>query len=1071
MTVQSKSSLFNFNNILASLFLIASISACGGGSSDAGPDGGGGGGTLIEFTLTVTVVGEGTVTSSPSGINCGTDCSQDFSQNSTVVLTAEAAAGFEFTGWSGACSGTGTCSVTMGNDQAVTANFEQTTTEVSLSVTKTGQGSVSSTPSGIDCGSDCSQDYALNTQVTLTATPDSGWQFDGWGGACSGNNNCVLTMTETRSVTATFSEIDVGVDEFSLSVTSSGNGTISSSPAGINCGSDCSEVYTAGTVVTLTATPDAGYELQSWSGACSGSGSCQVTMSDNRTVSATFVAVASNYTLTVTSPTNGSVTSSPSGINCGSDCSESYSENTVVTLTATPDSGYEFDSWGGACSGTGSCQVTMDDNKTVSATFTEVASEHTLTVSVTGNGSVTSSPSGINCGNDCEETYAADTQVTLTAAPETGYRLQSWGGDCSGNTSCVVTMDSAQSVTATFVESTTGGNLAIADMGNHEVDHGDTFVFQPQITGTATICRKDLGHDDVRVDSETGQITWDTSGLAFGRGFYIRIKCSNHEESAYASMVVHVDKSGTSRLRVAGEGGVSPYVGVAGRAMTSGDTIVFPDGNYPVSVTRDESFENAYKTNAPTDGTADQFSTIISQTPGGVVINGEPHNGIGKQKNAFQLTTTNYVAIVGFVVKNVQRESLTASNGNRLLIDFVGAQGAGTWGLPCSNFSEADAGGCSNAGMRVNSGSPLFQNSYDWGHNRYGIMTRSTHGSITRRSFVRLDEHRGDQPYGGFSNYCDTLHLSQDNTVFDSLAIAAPHYKNYAGLEAYPATGCENTSAELKTEGLLAVNNKLSLSLMDQKAGPTHVWDHIVSYDSEGTCTPQTNRCGLWLLQADKDVDVTNSFFGKARGFEGSTSISQAFGSNINRISVEIDDVPGEANTNNTPDYLPESLLYFRGRSDTFHGDTGFDQVTTARRYPIPGEDIIAANMRSYYNPDALRVGGGTVVIDGNRGAAASGESMSEFFWGYINDRVPPLVVRVKDKGAIHRVAWEHLSGSRRDDVTGWKVVCVATGSTVLATLDVDELVYDDNSGCASYGVRATYASGDSGIAYTETPQ
>ena len=173
---------------------------------------------------------------------------------------------------------------------------------------------------------------------------------------------------------------------------------------------------------------------------------------------------------------------------------------------------------GGACSGSGSCQVTMDDNKTVSATFTEVASEHTLTVSVTGNGSVTSSPSGINCGNDCEETYAADTQVTLSAAPETGYRLQSWGGDCSGNTSCVVTMDSAQSVTATFVESTTGGNLAIADMGNHEVDHGDTFMFQPQITGTATICRKDLGHDDVRVDSETGQITWDTSGLAFGRG-------------------------------------------------------------------------------------------------------------------------------------------------------------------------------------------------------------------------------------------------------------------------------------------------------------------------------------------------------------------------------------------------------------------------------------------------------------------------------------------------------------------------------------------------------------------------
>lgn len=78
-------------------------------------------------------------------------------------------------------------------------------------------------------------------------------------------------------------------------------------------------------------------------------------------------------------------------------------------------------------------------------------------------------------------------------------------------------------------------------------------------------------------------------------------------------------------------------------------------------------------------------------------------------------------------------------------------------------------------------------------------MTRSTTGSITRRSFVRfvrLDEHKGDQPFGGFSDYCDTAYLSQDNTIFDSLAIAAPHYKNYAGSTAFPATGCENTPSD-----------------------------------------------------------------------------------------------------------------------------------------------------------------------------------------------------------------------------------------------------------------------------------
>lgn len=794
--------------------------------------------------------------------------------------------------------------------------------------------------------------------------------------------------------------------------------------------------------------------------ACGGGSSKTSQADENRTLSVNFVG-------------SGSVTSSPGGIDCNANCSAEFSDGTSVTLTATAAAGFEFSGWSGACSGTGNCSITLSSNQTVTATFSELVSggPFALTVTSGANGRVTSSPSGINCGSDCSEEFAQGTSVSLTAVPDSGFVLQSWGGACSGNGSCIVTMNSAQNVTATFAQSGGSGSLSIADMGLHEVAHGSTFTYQPVITGTPTICRKDLGHDDVEVDSETGEITWDTSGLAFGRGFHVRIKCSNFSESAYASMVVHVDRSGTSRLRVAGENGVSPYIGVAGRAMTSGDTIVFPDGNYPVSVTRDESFENAFKENAPTDGTAQQFSTIISQSPGGAVINGEPHSGIGKQKNAFQLTETNYVAIVGFVVKNVQRESFTAVNGNRLLINFVGAQGAGTEGASCSNFAEAASGICSKAGMRVNLGSPLFQGSYDWGHNRYGIMTRSTHGSITRRSFVRLDEHKGDQPYGGFSNYCDTLHLSQDNTVFDSLAIAAPHYKNYAGLEAYPATGCESTSAELKTEGLLAVNNKLSLSLMDQQVGPNHIWDHIVSYDSEGTCTPQTNRCGLWLLQADKTFDLSNSFFGKARGFEGGTSIGQAFGNNMNRTNVEIDDVPGEADTNNPPQYLPEDLLYFRGRSDTFHGDAGYDQMTTTRRYPIPGEDIIAANMRSYFNGQALQVGGGTIVVDGNRGAVASGESMSEYFWGYINERVPPLVVRVKDKGAVNRVAWEALTGSRKANVTGWKVICVSTGNNVLATLDDEQLVFEDSSSCNSYGVRAVYAGGDSGIAYTESPQ
>jgi len=622
-----------------------------------------------------------------------------------------------------------------------------------------------------------------------------------------------------------------------------------------------------------------------------------------------------------------------------------------------------------------------------------------------------------------------------------------------------------------FDSSQDNNSIKIKPMGLHQIRLGKTFVFQPEISGEINLCRKDLGHDDVQVDSQTGQISWDTSKLNFGRGFHIRIKCSNYSGFDYASMVVHVDATGSSRLRVAGKNGISKYIASAATQMDSGDTIVFPDGIYPVSVSGNGSYENALKRSAPTNGAARQFSTIIAQSPGGVTVTGESRNGLKKQKNAFQLSETQFVAVVGFVIKQVQRESFTTvGSGKHLLIDFVGTEGAGTWGASCANFVQAKAGQCSNAGMRINGGTPLIQSSYNWGHNRYGIMTRSTQGSITRRSFVRLDEHKGDQPYGGFSDYCDSDHLSQDNVVFDSLAIAAPHYKNYAGLSAYPATGCAGKDARLKTVGLLAINNQLSLSLMDAQAGPPHVWRNIVSYDSEGTCTPQKDRCGAWLLQAKKETIVTESFFGKARGFQGSTTLRGAFDFKDVKLAdnVILFDIPGYPDQGTPPRYLPESQLYFNGRSDTFYGEPGSDEVTSSRRWPIPGEDIIARNMRAYYNRAALKVGGGEVEINGNRGAVASATSMSEYFWGYKDSLIPPLVVRVKKTAQGNRIAWEHFTGNQRQRVKGWQLYC-ADNQKILANLAEPQLSFTDKSGaCGAYAVRTIYEQGVSGIAYVE---
>ena len=129
--------------------------------------------------------------------------------------------------------------------------------------------------------------------------------------------------------------------------------------------------------------------------------------------------------------------------------------------------------------------------------------------------------------------------------------------------------------------------------------------------------------------------------------------------------------------------------------------------------------------------------------------------------------------------------------------------------------------------------------------------------------------------------------------------------------------------------------------------------------------------------------------------------------------------------------------------------------------------------MRSFHNPAALAVGGGTVDVDGNRGAVAEGESMSEYLWGYTDEDIPPLVVRAKSKGSYNRIAWEHLaSEERRTRVTGWRVMCISPNAEPLADLAEDQLVFHDESGsCDVYGVAALYGASASGIAYPERAQ
>ncbi len=246
---------------------------------------------LVPVTLSVTKggTGSGTVTSNPAGISCGATCSQSVTPGTAITLTATPAAGSSFAGWSGACSGTGTCAVTVNAATAVTATFNTNPTPVTLSVTKsgTGSGTVSGNPAGISCGATCSQSVTPGTAITLTATPDVGSSFAGWGGACSGTGTCAVTVNAATSVTAMFSS-NPSLMMLSITKDGTGSGTVTSAPAGINCGASCSQPMAAGTAMTLTATPTSGSTFMGWSGACSGTGTCAVMVSSAIAVNATF---------------------------------------------------------------------------------------------------------------------------------------------------------------------------------------------------------------------------------------------------------------------------------------------------------------------------------------------------------------------------------------------------------------------------------------------------------------------------------------------------------------------------------------------------------------------------------------------------------------------------------------------------------------------------------------------------------------------------------------------------------------------------------------------------------------
>jgi hypothetical protein len=375
-----------------------------------------------------------------------------------------------------------------------------------LDVTLTGGGASSFTTPIENCD---------NAPLGANATCDVQVRFNP---TAVGSQPATVTVRDTVANTAASVSI-TGTGSARAVLAKTGQGMVVSTPTGINCGTGCaSQTHSfTQTPVSLEATAESGWAFSGWTGSCetfSSSAICSLTLDQGiENVGAAFTQV---FVLMVSTTGSGTVTTPSTGILCGNgntDCDETYAVNTMVTLNAEPDAGWEVFSWmgtGTTCNaGARTCMVSMNQARNVSVVFRR---RFTLTVgkSDTGDGSAgygsiaSTNVGGITCGADCMEVFFDGQSVTLdaTATPTAAATLAAspWtlpsGFTCATNP-CTITV--TQSLTATANYQIRQYDLTVTRTGNGAAL--GTIMRNPTGTSCGTDCTRYPYDTDVMIDA------------------------------------------------------------------------------------------------------------------------------------------------------------------------------------------------------------------------------------------------------------------------------------------------------------------------------------------------------------------------------------------------------------------------------------------------------------------------------------------------------------------------------------------------------------------------------------------
>ena len=381
--------------------------------------------------------------------------------------------------------------------------------ELSITITNapSAEHTITVTTAGGGTASASSTSATAGTEITLTATPNTGYHFKEWqvespAGLVITNNK--FTMPDSNvAIKAIFEEDSpFAPTKHTVTVKTDGNGIAFASPL----------LAVAGTEITLTAMPKEGYHFKEWqviSGGVAIENNKFLMPDTNVEVKAFFEEGAppapTKYTVTVTTEGGGTASASPAKTAAG----------TEITLTATPNTGYHFKEWQVESPAglviTNNKFTMPDSNVAIKAIFEEdspfAPTKHTVTVKTDGNGIAFASPL----------LAVAGTEITLTAMPKKGYHFKEWqvisGGVAIENNKFLMP-DSNVEVNAVFEKDappapTDPGKPSISVTGAYTYngsEHTATVSgYNPATMDIAGNTATDAGDYTVRVTSKTGR--------------------------------------------------------------------------------------------------------------------------------------------------------------------------------------------------------------------------------------------------------------------------------------------------------------------------------------------------------------------------------------------------------------------------------------------------------------------------------------------------------------------------------------------------------------------------------------